>query len=307
MFKKLFSLVILLSLCFSTFSTEIEKTTYTFAERADSTLQLDIYKKKDTVHQPVLVFVFGRGFVFGARDEKVYLDYYKYFAENGFTVVAIDYRLGLKGEKVPSVINYKPLRKAIGIAVEDLYTATDFLIKRANELQIDTSKIIISGSSAGAITVLQADYEHRNKMASDTILSAEFQYAGIISFAGAIFSSEGKPDYVINPAPTLFFHGSADRLVPYKQIRFLNLGMFGSYALAKRFKAKNFPYLFYSMENIGHDVALYPMDKFQPEILQFIREYVFEKKPLMVDINYFDPNQESKYTLSAKHYYRHYK
>ncbi len=304
MFKKLFSLVILLSLSFSVFSAEIEKTTYTFAERADSTLLLDIYKTKVDVRQPVLMFVFGGGFAMGKRDDKSYLDYYRYFAENGFTVVAIDYRLGLKGAKAPSVINQKPLRKAMAMAVEDLYAATDFLIQRADELQIDTTKIIVSGSSAGAITALQADYEHRNSTASDTILSAGFQYAGVISFAGAIFSTEGKPDYAINPAPTLFFHGSADRLVPYKQISFFNLGMFGSYALAKRFKSKGFPYLFYSMENIGHDVASYPMDKFQPEILQFIREYVFEKKPLMVDINYFDPNQESKFTLSPRDLYR---
>ena len=47
-------------------------------------------------------------------------------------------------------------------------------------------------------------------------------------------------------------------------------------------------------------MAFYPMEKFRPEILQFIREYVFEKKPQMVDINYFDPNQESKFTLSPR-------
>ena len=131
---------------FFNFFNRNRETTYTFAERADSTLQLDIYKAKDDARQPVLVFVFGGGFTMGTRDQESYLDYYRYFAENGFTVVAIDYRLGLKGAKTPSVFNHKPLRRANSMAVEDLYAATDFLIKRANELQIDTSKIIISGS-----------------------------------------------------------------------------------------------------------------------------------------------------------------
>lgn len=304
MYKKLFSLTILFSLIFSAFPADIEKTTHTFAEREDVSLQLDIYKSNsDGTCQPVLLFVFGGGFKGGTRDQESYLDYFRYFAENSFTVVAIDYRLGLKNEKAPGVFNQKPLRRAIGLAVEDLYTATDYLIKNADKLLIDTSKVIISGSSAGAITVLHADYEHRNGMPSDTILSAGFQYAGVISFAGAIFSREGLPDYAMAPAPTLFFHGSADKLVPYRQIRFLNLGMFGSKPLAKRFKARSFPYLFYSMENIGHDVASYPIEKFQPEVLRFIRDYVFDKKPLMIDINYFDPNQESKYNQSAKYYY----
>jgi len=304
MYKKLFSLIIFFSLIFSAFSADIVKTTHTFAEREGVPLQLDIYKNKlDATTQPVLLFVFGGGFKEGTRDQESYLDYYRYFAENGFTVVAIDYRLGLKDEKAPGIFNQKPLRRAIGLAVEDLYTATDYLIKNADELLIDISKIIISGSSAGAITVLHADYEHRNGMSSDTILSDGFQYAGVISFAGAIFSREGLPDYAKAPAPTLFFHGSADKLVPYRQISFLNLGMFGSKPLAKRFKAKNYPYLFYSMENIGHDVAVYPIEKFQPEVFRFIQDYVFDKKPLMMDINYFDPNQESKYNRSAKYYY----
>lgn len=304
MYKKLFLLTILFSLTFSAFAADIEKTTHTYAQKNGTSLQLDVYKNNGNTYQPVLLFVFGGGFKEGSRDEKNYLDYYHYFVENGFTVVAIDYRLGLKDQKAPGVFNQKPLRKAMGLAVEDLYTATDYLIKNADKLLIDTSKLIISGSSAGAITVLQADYERRNNMTSDTILPAGFQYAGVISFAGAIYSTEGKPDYKIAPAPTLFFHGSADKLVPYNQIRFFNMGMFGSKPLAKRFKDKKFPYLFYSMENIGHDVATYPMDKFQQEILQFIRDYVFDKKPLMVDINYFDPNQKSKYNQAAKDYYK---
>ena len=145
-----------------------DKQTYPFANRDTQTLQMDIYKgeniDKDTAStsQPCLLFVFGGGFKDGSRDANLYKEYFNYFANKGFTVVSIDYRLGMKGEKAPSLFNYKPMENSISLAVEDIYAATDYLLKNSNELNIDTTKIIISGSSAGAISVLQADYEKRN-------------------------------------------------------------------------------------------------------------------------------------------------
>jgi len=101
---------------------------------------------------------------------------------------------------------------------------------------MDPDCIMISGSSAGAVTVLQADYYLNNKMHSYEILPAGFQYAGVLSFAGAIFSHQGTPDYKEKPAPTLFLHGDKDKVVFYNKLRLFRRGMFGSKPLAKRFK-----------------------------------------------------------------------
>ncbi|MFV0390588.1 MAG: alpha/beta hydrolase [Paludibacteraceae bacterium] len=303
--KSCLALLLLVTVSLTVSSSEISKETRTFALKEGYSLQLDIYKSDKDSLQPCLIFVFGGGFKEGSRDQDKFLSYYNYFANNGLTVVAIDYRLGLKGEKnPPSVFNQKPLRKAIGIAVEDLFSATAYLLSQAEALRIDTSQIIISGSSAGAMTVLQADYERRNHMSSDTILPSKFQYAGVIAFAGSIFSTEGLPTYSVKPAPTLFFHGSADKLVPYNKISFFNLGVFGSKQLARRFQKEKYPYLFYTMEGIGHDVATYPMNDFQPEIFKFIKDYVFEQQPLMVDVNYLDPNRETKTGMTPNEYYK---
>ena len=146
-----------------------QKQTYTFANREAQQLQLDVYttvtdSSASMQKQPCLVFVFGGGFKEGTRDAELYNDYFHYFANKGFTVVSIDYRLGMKGEKAPSMFNYKPMEKSIALAVEDLYAATDYLLKKAEELHIDTTQIIISGSRPGAIAVLQADYEKRNSL-----------------------------------------------------------------------------------------------------------------------------------------------
>lgn len=291
------------------FAATPQKQTFTFANRDAQPLQLDVYTSiKDSAaalqQQPCLVFVFGGGFKEGTRDAKLYKDYFHYFADRGFTVVSIDYRLGMKGAKAPSMFNYKPMEKSIALAVEDLYAATDYLLKNAQELHIDATQIIISGSSAGAIAVLQADYEKRNSFESTKILSSPFQYAGVISFSGSIFSHEGTPSYTITPAPTLLFHGSADSLVPYNNTRFFHIGMFGSNTLAKQFRKNEYPYLFYSMEGEGHDVSEYPMTDFLPEIEQFITDYVLNKKQLLIDINYRDKNRIPKKSDSPADYYK---
>lgn len=288
------------------------KQTFVFTEHDTQQLQMDVYKR-DTIHnnekkslkpQPCLLFVFGGGFKDGTRDAELYTDYFHYFANKGFTVVSIDYRLGMKGEKAPSLFNFKPMENSIAIAVEDLYVATDYLLQNSNKLNIDTTQIIISGSSAGAITVLQADYEKRNNKPSSQILSNPFQYAGVIAFSGSIFSRDGTPSYNIAPAPTLLFHGSADKLVPYNNTRFFHIGMFGSNTLAKQFRKNGYPYMFYSMEGNGHEVSEYPMTDFLPEIEQFITDYVINQKQLLIDINFRDKNRKIKNADSPSDYYK---
>ena len=48
---------------------------------------------------------------------------------------------------------------AVDMAVEDLYDATSFIVGQARAWGLDPSAVVASGSSAGAITVLQGEYE----------------------------------------------------------------------------------------------------------------------------------------------------
>lgn len=302
---KVFIAFILFLLPFVIFGAEIKKETKIFAVKNGEELKLDIYSLDSvfTEKQPALVFVFGGGFKEGTRDAKHYTDYFHYFANKGLKVVSIDYRLGMKGAKAPTVFNNKPLQNAIAIAVSDLYSATNYLLENADALNIDPSQIIISGSSAGAMTVLQADYEKRDGRESAQVLPQSFQYAGVIAFAGAIFSKEGTPSYDTKPAPTLFFHGDADKLVPYTKTRFFKMGVFGSKALADKFRNERYPYTFYSIEDIGHDVAEFPMTEFLPEIYQFIHDFVFNRKQWMIDINFKDKLRVPDTTMNPENYY----
>ena len=262
-----------------------EKRTLAFAER-DSTLYLDFYQKKgDTVIRPCVIFVFGGGFAVGNRDAHAYQSYFINLVSRGIKVASIDYRLGLAGiyDEV-GVFNTKPLGKAINMAVTDLYEATAYLLSEAEELGIAPDNFIASGSSAGAITSLQADWYLKNSHELSQFLPEHFRYAGVISFAGAIFSTTGKPRYASPPSPTLFFHGTDDKTVPYSKRRLLNKGFFGSASLAKHFVKEGYPFALVTEQEAGHSIAVSAMNERLEEILQFIGTAVLKQSHFQKEI-----------------------
>ena len=236
--------------------------TYLFEKREDGDLFLDIYEpadgsetRIDGKEKPTILFLFGGGFIRGTRDDASYLNWFKMLRDNGFRVVSIDYRLGLKGSNKVGVAQVNVLDKAIHMAVEDLFSATKYIIANAGQLNINPSNIVISGSSAGAISVMQAEYELCNRTKWAEGLPEDFKYAGIMSFSGAILSREGELDYARIPSPTLILHGTADELVNYNQIKFFNLGFFGGGKLVKRFEKLGFNYNMYHFVGYGHEIA----------------------------------------------------
>lgn len=276
-------LIILFNLCvFSQI-----KQTFTYSKKDTQELKMDVYSSQDLrIKKTCVIFLFGGGFVQGKRDDKFYLPYFKKLVENNYKVVAIDYRLGLKGEKWPTVFNTSVLKNAISYAVTDLYDATAYLIANKEEIGIDTSMVILSGSSAGAVTILQADWEKRNSTGISRQLPQQFQYKGVIAFAGAVLSYKGKPEYQIPPAPTMMFHGTNDHVVIYNKIKLFNRGMFGSRYLAGYFKKKKYPYYFQFVRGMGHEIAGTPMHDNQEEIIRFIHQYIEQKKAYQMEVDF---------------------
>ena len=236
--------------------------TYLFVQRDTCDLFMDVYNpaagSKTTVsglEKPTVIFMFGGGFIGGTRDDASYHKWFRQMTENGYRVISIDYRLGLKGSNKVGVAQVNVLDKAIHMAVEDLFSATNFMIDNAESLGIDPANIVISGSSAGAISVMQAEYEVCNKTSWASVLPSDFNYAGVMSFSGAILSRKGKVKYAEEPCATLMLHGTADALVPYKQIAFFNLGFFGGGKLVERFKKFGYNYNMYHFIDYGHEIA----------------------------------------------------
>jgi hypothetical protein len=292
--------------CFAQFekiSSLAEKKSFIYAVKDSSHLGLDIYNLKDpdTVNRkPCIIFVFGGAFVGGRRDDSIYYKYFNSLIEHEYVVVSISYRLGLKGVRNVSKFNINPLRNAINMAVEDVYDATNWIISNATGFGIDTSKIILSGSSSGAITVLEAEYKRRNEDSSSKKLPLRYEYAGVIAFSGAILSYDWGIKYKIPPAPTLMFHGTADKIVPYNKIRFINKGFYGSAWIAKKFRENNYPYFLFSEQGMGHEIAVLPMYENIPVILDFLDKFIMQKKPYQINMNFKNPEAKPVLLLTPK-------
>ena len=236
--------------------------TWTFAQKDSVTLQLDVYYAAagstthvDGVRKPTVLFVFGGGFVMGARDEEHHRRYYAQLTAVGYNVVAIDYRLGLRGVHKMGVAQAGKLQRAIHMGEEDLLSATAWLLEHEQETGIDAHNIVLCGSSAGAIICLQTVWEMSNRTRRTRVLPDDYAYRGVMSFSGAVFSSAGRLRFRQPPCPTLLFHGTADQIVPYDQIKVLSVGFFGSNRVAERYARYGYPYRFYRHLNHGHEIA----------------------------------------------------
>lgn len=270
--------------------------TYMYVQRDTCDLFMDVYDPAagsrtslDGIEKPTIIFMFGGGFIRGTRDDESYNGWFRTMTENGYRVISIDYRLGLKGSNKVGIAQVNVLDKAIHMAVEDLFSATDFIIENAEQLGVDPENIVISGSSAGAITVMQAEYEIANRTSWASALPAGFNYVGVMSFSGAILSREGKVDFKNTPCPVMMLHGTSDELVPYDQIKVFNLGFFGGGKLVERFQKYGLNYNMYHFIDYGHEIAG-SMDTTTDLQFKFLENNVMKGKRRIVEAWIDDPD-----------------
>ena len=149
--------------------------------------------------------------------------------------------------------------------------------------------IATSGSSAGAISVMQAEYEIANRTSWASVLPSGFNYAGVMAFSGAILSREGKVDFKSQPCPVMMLHGTSDKLVPYEQIKVFNLGFFGGGKLVDRFKKYGYVYNMFHFIDYGHEIAgsMYSTLDIQKKFLEC---NVMQKKMRIIEAWISDPD-----------------
>ena len=301
-------LILSLAIClYVAIQVRASKETFMFSVKGNDTLFLDKYDTNLSMsNKPCIVFVFGGGFAAGNRASESYLPFFDKLTREGYVVISVDYRLGLKN--VMSKIDTKKsqlkildqfaslFENAVIIAVEDLFDATSFILKNASEWGINKQNIVACGSSAGAIAVLQGEYELCNNSMLTNNLPDDFRYAGIISFAGAIYSKHGGLTWQSAPAPIHMFHDDADRNVPYDKLKFRKLGLYGSKHIAAQLNQAKTPHYFYSVRNTAHEVANTPMSQNWNEIKTFLDKFVVQKQNLIIntDVNLVDKPELSK-------------
>jgi dipeptidyl aminopeptidase/acylaminoacyl peptidase len=269
--------------------------TIAFAQYDTLTLEMDLYFPNDDAEtHPCIIYTYGGGFILSTQRVFETRRLCRMLADDGYVVVASDYRLGLKGTKFKGALSMiKPLEHAIQLAVEDVMKVTRYVLDYAPELGVDPYQIILMGCSAGAITSLQCDFERCNRTElAQRYLPEGFRYAGVASFAGAIFSRKGLEYKHDMPAPTLFLHGTADKLVPYKQISFFGTGFFGSSRLAKVFRERHYPHKIMRFTDEGHAVATRYFANYD-DLRWFLEKMVLEGRHLEIDETISDPFRPS--------------
>lgn len=255
-------LLLLTALCFSIlFAAAQTKTTHPFVER-DSTLYLDVYRPAVArADKAAVVSVFGGGFVTGTRDDKLMRKTAELLTERGFTVICIDYRLGLKDKamveankglfKIDDLFQY-----CIDIAVEDCAAAIAWICDHQADLDIDTSRIVLTGCSAGAITVLDMDFCRANGWAQASALPQGWKPAAVVPYSGGVMCRKCELKYDTPPAPTMLMHGTKDKIVSYKSFGLpFHAKLYGSSKVAKAMKRQGIPHWIIRFEGIGHEVA----------------------------------------------------
>jgi len=296
--KTLILTLLTLSVALQTFAGGKERlitpsATVTFAERDTCKLFMDIYQPaegSDTAGKPTVMFVFGGGFITGTRDDNSYLPWFKDMTERGYRIVSIDYRLGLKGVKKVGLAQADLVMKAVQMAVEDAFSATAWLCSHCSDYGIDPANIVISGSSAGAITSLQCEYEICYGSEITGILPEGFNYSGIMSFSGGITNMGRAFTFKKAPCPILMLHGTADKIVNYNSTNFFSKGIFGSSSVVKLLERLGFNDRYWIVRFKGkmHEIAgSMPQTVDYQEA--FIRHNVIDKLYTKLDALVEDP------------------
>ncbi len=210
MTQKSIAIVIALLISNPTFSQDFK--TYTYIQEDTLSLDLDLFLPETDSVVPLVIYVHGGGFSGGDRTAGHELA--RYLVGQEIACASISYTLYMKDKSFSCDGILSEKIKAIQIAASQLWRSTDFLMEMSEDIHIDTTKIFIAGSSAGAETVLHAAFWNREMMQIwESRLSPSFKYAGVISGAGAIMDLNLITDD--NLIPIMMFHGDKDPLVPY--------------------------------------------------------------------------------------------
>ncbi|MBU3010140.1 carboxylesterase family protein [Polaribacter vadi] len=265
--------------------TSIHKFTYQRIKK-EKNLKLDFYKpRKVKGLKPLIIYVHGGGFSGGQRNDKYAVDFSKEMASYGYAVASISYRLTMKGIGFGCNTKSDLKIKAFNEVSKDISYAIKYIIKRNRKFKIDTTKVILVGSSAGAEAVLNLAYVYENE-----ILDSSFKFAGIIGMAGAITTI----DKITNDKaiPTQLFHGEKDDLVPYniaphhycKKENIGYLRLYGSRAIADQLKSIGKSYYLYSVKNGDHSWNSRPIYQCKNEILDFLYFDVLQKNERQTEV-----------------------
>ncbi len=204
--------------------------TYLTANNYNS--KLDLYIHNDlTAPAPTLIYIHGGGWIFGTKETSVLM--LLPYMEMGWNIVNVEYRM--------ASVSLAPA------AVEDCRCALQWVIRNAKQFNIDTSKLVVTGHSAGGHLSLttgmmpaSAGLDRQCYGPEDLKVAAIVNWYGISdvndlldgpnlkNYAVMWLGSQTNRDEIakrVSPLtyvraglpPIITIHGDADSVVPYSQ------------------------------------------------------------------------------------------
>ncbi|WP_428327443.1 alpha/beta hydrolase fold domain-containing protein [Mucilaginibacter sp.] len=203
----------------------------TYVKYKDTSMSLDFYPSQIISKRPCVIVVHGGSWAGGDSQQLPELN--SYLAAKGYNVASINYRMAPKYQ-TPT-------------PVEDIQAAIAYLRQHAEELHIDTTKLVLLGRSAGAQIALLAAYtihEPALKGVIDFYGPADMVWGYSIpsnplimdsrkvmdNYIGGSYSQVPQKYVACSPlefvsrssVPTLLIHGNNDVLVAPEHSRRLN-------------------------------------------------------------------------------------
>lgn len=151
----------------------------------------DFYYRDSADKKPVLIYIHGGGWVSGTKGLRKFYCYE--YVDNGYFVMNINY-------------DYAP-KKKFPTQIRQIFKAVEYLYFHADRYNLDMSKIVVAGESAGAYFSSYITAITRKKELYDA-LGIDFRYK-----------------HCFYPAATVLLNGAYDA-INLSKIKFLNMGTF---------------------------------------------------------------------------------
>lgn len=233
----------------------------------------DLYQPKGDSGgaRPLMIWMHGGGFKFGSRRATGTRLWCKTFARRGYVCAAIDYQLGKKNFK----FSFAELTADCLAGVRDIRKAIAYFKANAGKWNIDTTRIILAGNSAGGMLALQTVYSNDVEIeklpptkeaavpgwdSADLASGAAeggnaghaavntMGIAAIVNYWGGIFDTLWLRQAQV---PIVSVHGDRDKIVPYDHKGF---PLFGSLPIHRMADALGTPNALKTYTGYSHEL-----------------------------------------------------
>ncbi len=235
----------------------------------DIDLDMDIYEPSNDseLQRPAIIFLHPGAFFSGSNQSDDMVSLSIDAAKKGYVAISANYRLGL------NIVSTYSGERAVYRGVQDISALIRYLREHSEDLRIDSDKIFIWGSSAGAFIGLHLAYSDDSERPESTYGGGNDPDLGCIDCEGNNYNHNSRPNALVScwgaigsldwidsddNIPAIMFHGTSDLVVPYDYgLPFtINIALpvvYGSNQIYDRLNLLNIQSEAYIEEGEGHE------------------------------------------------------